>query len=98
MQHAEAKVQGGVAHIPSLRPLLVWLAVAVVLMLAGGCSGAPAAAGAPEDARPSTAIPAHDPYPTAYPDAVPASDEVVLKWNGTLVLNGEARPIVRTSE
>ena len=94
MQHADAKVRVEAVSVQSLRPVLVWLAVAVVLVLAG-CGGAPAAAGAPEDAPP---VMARAPYPTAYPDAVPASDEVVLKWNGTLVLNGEARPIVRTSE
>lgn len=92
MQHADVKTRDGAAR-PSLRPVLVWLAVAVVLMLAG-CGGAPAAAGAPKDEAP----PARAAYPTAYANAVPASDEVVLKWNGTLVLPGEAHPIVRTSE
>lgn len=78
-----------------LRPLLVWLLVALVLMLAG-CGGAPAAADAPKDDA-APALAAKETFPRTYPEAVPASDEVVLKWNGTLVLPGEAHPIVRTS-
>jgi hypothetical protein len=98
VQQVEAKVRDGAAGLP-LRPFLVWLAVAVLLMLAG-CSGAPAAADTPKDA-PNNAPPAalaREAFPTSYPDAVPASDEVVLKWNGTLVLPGEKRPLVRTTE
>jgi len=100
VQRVEAKVRGEVAGLP-LRPFLVWLAVAVLLMLTG-CSGAPAAADAPQDgskaaAAQATAL-AHEPYPTSYPDAVPGSDEVVLKWNGSVVLRGEAHPLVRTTE
>jgi hypothetical protein len=71
------------------RPVLVWLAVALFLIVAG-CSGAPAAAGDAEDASP---VMAHDPHPTSYPESAPASDEVVLKWNGTLILPGEAKAV-----
>ncbi len=86
-----------------LRPLLVWLLVALVLILAG-CGGAPAAADAPQETArnaakdtATAALAVKETFPKSYPDAVPASDEVVLKWNGTLVLPGEAHPIVRTS-
>jgi hypothetical protein len=98
VQRVEAKVRGGAAGLP-LRPFLVWMAVAALLMLAG-CGGAPAAADAPADA-PHAGPPdvmARQTFPTSYPDAVPASDEVILKWNGTLILPGEARPVVRTTE
>jgi multidrug efflux pump subunit AcrA (membrane-fusion protein) len=95
LQHADASVRSGSTG-QALRPILIWLAVAVVLILAG-CGGAPAAAGAPAGDTPAP-VEARAAYPTAYPESVPASDEVVLKWNGTLVLPGEARPIVRTSQ
>lgn len=84
MENVRVKARGGV-EVGGYRPVLVWLVVALFLMMAG-CSGAPAAAGDAEDARP---VMAHDPHPDAYPEATPASDELVLKWNGTLILPGE---------
>lgn len=69
----------------AVRPLLVWAAVALLLVLAG-CSGAPAAADEPE----SGVRFAGDEFPTSYPASKPAADEIVLKWNGTLVLKGDA--------
>ena len=95
MQSVSAKTASEAWGLP-VRPLLVWLLVALVLVLAG-CGGAPAAADAPKEA-PATTAAAKETFPTSYPESAPASDEVVLKWNGTLVLSGEARPIVRTSE
>ena len=74
----------GVVGMTAYRPVLVWLAVALMLLMAG-CSGAPAAAGDPDqEVRPTGGH-----HPTAYPEAEAAPDEVVLKWNGTLVVPGE---------
>jgi hypothetical protein len=89
VQRVEAKVRGGAAGLP-LRPFLVWMAVAVLLILADAPADA-AHAGPPD-------VMARQTFPTSYPDAVPASDEVILKWNGTLILPGEAHPVVRTTE
>lgn len=87
MQNVRVKDRGGIG-VESLRPVLVWLAVAVLLLLAG-CGGSPAAAGDPEG---ETRV-AGGHHPTAYPASEPASDEVVLKWNGTLILPGEAKAV-----
>lgn len=61
--------------------LLLWVGVAALMFLTG-CVDAPSFAGDPAQVE----RPADGTYPTSYPAARPAADEVVLKWNGTLVV------------
>jgi len=63
--------------------LLLWIVVAGLALLPG-CVGKASFASDPAPAP----TPADTHYPTTYPEATPGPDEVVLRWDGTL-LNGQ---------
>lgn len=67
--------------------LLLWVGVAALMFLTG-CVDATSFAGDPGE----TARPAGGEYPTAYAPARPGPDDLILKWNGTLVVPEDRAP------